>query len=80
MFSPQTVIFNNRQFLIMRHERSDYHHGTPMSEILNPLRYSLTIWPGQTKRITINKNGKLALRVSNFIWRFRHPLKPKDTP
>jgi hypothetical protein len=68
MFSPHTIVYHGRRLLVTRHEGGDYHHGTPLGERLNLLRYSLTIRPGAPDRWTINANGRLALRWANLNW------------
>jgi hypothetical protein len=69
MYCPHTITFNSRLLLITRHERTDYHFGAPLGERLNPLRYSLTFFPGTPRNRTINKNGRLARLLSDFIFR-----------
>jgi hypothetical protein len=68
MFCPQTIVFSSKPLMIVRHERSDYHCGTPWAEVLNPLRYSFTLWPGTERWTTFNRNGWLARKLSDINW------------
>lgn len=68
MFSPHTIIYNARLLYIVRHDGADYHKGAPLRVRINLLRYSLTIFPGDPRRWTINKNGWLARQWSNLNW------------
>lgn len=74
MYCPHTIVFNSDLLMITRHERSDYHFGTPIGERLNILRYSLTIFPGTPRNRTFNKDGKLARKLSDFSFRMRERL------
>lgn len=69
MFCPSTIVFDRGPLMVIRHERSDYHHGTPLGERLNILRYQFTLWPGTEYRRTFNQNGWLALAWSDLNWR-----------
>lgn len=80
MFCPSTIVFSSRRLMVIRHERSDYHFGTPLGERLNLLRYQITLWPGTEHRRTFNQDGKLALHWSNFNWhlwkKYFHRVQP----
>lgn len=68
MFCPHTIIYNSKYLYVVRHEKSDYHHGTPLGQRLNPLRYQITIFPRTPHRITINKGGRLNILWSTINW------------
>lgn len=68
MFSPHTIVVNKPWLYVIRHERADYNAaGAPLAERLNLLRYEITVRPGRL-RLTINRDGRLALALANFNW------------
>lgn len=68
MFCPETIVLNSRWLMIIRHEKSDYHHGTPWGQVLNLLRYELVFFPGPN-HFDINDMGWLARAWSDLNWR-----------
>ena len=54
---------------IVRHCKTDYMQGSPLSERLNPLRYEIGIGRDRPVWFVINRGGKLARKWSNFTWR-----------
>lgn len=77
MFCPSTIVFSSRLVNVTRHEKSDYHCGTPLGQRLNLLRYQITIWPGTPDHITINKDGRLARKWSDLNWRIWKKRLPR---
>jgi hypothetical protein len=53
MFDPDRIVFSSRLLMVIRHEKTDRSGPAPLNEVLNPLRYSVTLWPGTTKWRTI---------------------------
>lgn len=79
MYCPHTITFNSRFLMITRHERTDYHFGAPLKEKLNPLRYSVTIFPGTSRNRTFNRDGRLARTLSDILFMIR-ALRPTEQP
>lgn len=67
MFCPESVIVCTHHLYIVRHEKADYHRGTPWAEVLNPLRYQINF--GCPPRFTINKGAKWNMRAANLAWK-----------
>ena len=72
MFDPHTITFNSRYLLVSRFDGADYHGPVPLDIRLNPLRYALTIFPGEPRHFTINRDGWLARKLSNAIFYLRN--------
>jgi hypothetical protein len=68
MFQPHTLIFASRYLSIWRFDSADYHGPVPRSIRLNLLRYSVTIFPGEYRHFTINRDGWLARKLSNAMF------------
>ena len=68
MFCPHSVVHDGNYVYVLRHERSDYYSGAPISERLNPLRYEITFFPRRPYLITLNKDAWLNLKWANFNW------------
>jgi len=71
MFQPHTITFNSRCLLISRHDGADYHGPVPLAVRINPLRYSLTFWPGTPRHLTLNRGGWLARKTSDILFAIR---------
>lgn len=71
MFDPSTITFNSRLLLVARFDGAEYYGNVPWSIRINPLRYSLTLWPGTLQHRTSNKNGRLYLKMANAIYALR---------
>lgn len=71
MYQPHTMIFGSRLLSIWRFDGADYHSPVPLGIRLNLLRYSMTIFPGEPRHFTINRNGWLARKFSDAIFRLR---------
>ena len=67
MFCSESVIVCTKHLYIVRHEKADYHRGTPWSEVLNPLRYQVNF--GRPPIVTINKGAKWNRWLSDLTWR-----------
>lgn len=74
MHDTSHIVLNTRLLMITRHESADYHVPAPWSEVLNPLRYSITLRPGRADHVTLNENGRAALWVANQAFRLKHCL------
>lgn len=75
MYCPHKVKLNTRYIYIVRHEKGDYHCGTPWKQRINPFRYQISIRNKyNTKRFTINKNGRFHINVSNFIYKVKKSI------
>lgn len=76
MYCPETIIFHNRFLLVMRHDKHDYcSRPVPFAQVINPLRYQVTIKPGCKSRLTINKDAWLWLKLQNITWPIRRLFK-----
>lgn len=71
MFCPHTITFNSRLLLISRFDGADYHGPVPLGIRINPLRYSLTLWPGTPRNRTINRYGWLSRKLSDALFAIR---------
>lgn len=78
MFQPHTIVINTKYLFVMRHDGCDYHCGAPFKVRINPFRYAITLrrgWPRMgEKRLTINKDGRAWLHISNAIYRCKMAL------
>ena len=70
MYDPSTVLIYKPPLVITRFDSADYHGPVPWSIRLNPLRYSITLFPGP-RRWTINRDGRWYIWAANFIYRLR---------
>ena len=71
MYDPNSVIVYRPPLVISRFDSADYHGPIPWSIRLNPLRYSVTLFPGGPNRLTINRGGRWYIRAANFIFYLR---------
>jgi len=71
MYDPSTVLIYKPPLVITRFESADYHGPVPWSVRLNPLRYSITFLRHDSRRFTINRDGRWYLMFANFIFRLR---------
>ena len=67
------IVLNSRLLFITVHTKADYHFGIPFLELLNPLRYSVTLF----QKWTLNKGGRASITASNFVFRCRRRLEGK---
>jgi hypothetical protein len=75
MFDPTVMLVDSRFGYIVRHEGCDYYRrrDVPLRVVLNPLRLEIGIGRSRPCRIVINKNAWMARRLSNALFRIRHP-------
>ena len=77
MYCPETIVFNKPKLIISHVATHDYitWERVPKSEKLNPLRYELVFNPkGHNQNanpVYINKNGRLAAKLSSLIFKVR---------
>ncbi|SNY93403.1 hypothetical protein SAMN04515647_3698 [Cohaesibacter sp. ES.047] len=76
MFCPEMIVFDSNFVMVILHTSADYPSWKciPARKKFNPLRYSLCFWPGPKRRY-INKNGRAAFHVSNFIFRLKRKIR-----
>ena len=53
---------------ILRHCKTDYIHGSPMRERLNPLRYQIGFGRKRPARFIWNKDAWMQRKWSKFNW------------
>jgi len=71
MYCPETIFVSHRLLFV-------YHYGVgdtdwnrrPLRERLNPLRWTVVIGPRPKRCLRINKDAKLNLALSNFIYKY----------
>ena len=68
MFDPTEWIGDYWFGYVCRHCKTDYIHGSPLRERLNPLRYTIGFGQQRPCKYVWNRGGKLALKWSNFTW------------
>lgn len=68
MFDPRSIVLYRPPLVISRFDGTDTSDRPPLSVRLNPLRYSITLFPGQ-KRWTINEREWLFFAFANLTWR-----------
>lgn len=73
MYDPTEVICWKGYLYVCRHCKRDYMRGSPFKEKLNPFRYEIGIrfTRNGPLRIRFNRDGRLALKWSNLIYRLK---------
>jgi hypothetical protein len=74
MYEPSTVIVYKPPLVICRFESADYHGPVPWIIRLNPLRYSITFLRRDSRRWSINKDGRWYIRAANLLFRLRNAV------
>lgn len=77
MHCPHKIVFYRRWLSVTCHTRADYMTKVPLSELLNPLRYSLCLRPGTPQHKIINRGGKAWHWVAKpyYKWKIRRELR-----
>jgi hypothetical protein len=68
MHCPHTIVACNKWLCVIRHENADYHHGTPLAERVNPLRYQVDLRWRWNNILRINRNGRMHLLLANAVY------------
>lgn len=80
MHCPQFIVSDNKYVFVTLNAKWDYLYfkQVPLSERLNPLRYEFILAPFTKYRTVINKDGALAIKFSNLIFRIKGKLIKED--
>ena len=72
MFCPESNFICNRWLSVTHHGKGDVQWKyRSLGEKLNPLRWSIFIFRKRRGyAIRINRDGRLRIHVSNFIWHY----------
>lgn len=65
MYDPHSICLYKPPLVISRFDSADYHGPVPWRIRLNPLRYSITLFPGPN-RWKLNERGRAYIAWSNF--------------
>ena len=68
MYDPTEWVGDYWFGYIMRHCKTDYIHGSPMRERLNPLRYQIGFGRKRPARFIWNKDAWMQRKWSKFNW------------
>lgn len=54
MFDPNRIVISTKALMVIRTETTDrIMTPAPLREVIDPRRYSVTLWPGTSRRRTL---------------------------